>query len=149
MIKFALVITEGHHCSLLPTTYKMLPSISSQGYLHTGDMNVDFDIIDQLLNIASVFKCRRKKCDYNGTVYQLFIDFMKAYDPVGREVSYIFPIKLGIPMKLIRLIKICLNKAYSEVRIGKPLSDEFLVQNRPNQSFFIIIAFQLSFRICH
>jgi hypothetical protein len=32
-------------------------------------------------------------------------------------------------MKLIRLIKMCLNETYSKVRIGKHLSDGFPVQN--------------------
>ena len=29
-----------------------------------------------------------KKWEYNEAVYQLFIDFKKAYDSVKREVSY-------------------------------------------------------------
>jgi hypothetical protein len=32
-------------------------------------------------------------------------------------------------MKLVRLIKMCLNKTYSKVRIGKHLSEGFLIQN--------------------
>jgi hypothetical protein len=32
-------------------------------------------------------------------------------------------------MKLIRLIKICLNETYSKVRIGTHLSDNFPIQN--------------------
>jgi hypothetical protein len=32
-------------------------------------------------------------------------------------------------MKLVRLIKICLNKTYSKVRVGKHLSDNFPIQN--------------------
>jgi hypothetical protein len=32
-------------------------------------------------------------------------------------------------MKLVRLIKMCLNKTYSEIRIGIYLSDDFLIQN--------------------
>jgi hypothetical protein len=32
-------------------------------------------------------------------------------------------------MKLVRLIKICLNETYSKVRIGKHLSDNFPIQN--------------------
>jgi hypothetical protein len=32
-------------------------------------------------------------------------------------------------MKLARLIKMCLNKTYSKVRIGKYLSDNFPIQN--------------------
>jgi hypothetical protein len=32
-------------------------------------------------------------------------------------------------MKLVRLIKMCLNETYSKVRIGKHLSDSFRNQN--------------------
>jgi hypothetical protein len=32
-------------------------------------------------------------------------------------------------MKLVRLIKMSLNETYSEVRIGKHLSDNFPIQN--------------------
>jgi hypothetical protein len=32
-------------------------------------------------------------------------------------------------MKLVMLIKICLNETYSKVRIGKQLSDKFPIQN--------------------
>jgi hypothetical protein len=32
-------------------------------------------------------------------------------------------------MKLVRLIKMCLNETYSKVRIGKHLSDSFLIHN--------------------
>jgi hypothetical protein len=32
-------------------------------------------------------------------------------------------------MKPVRLIKMCLNKTYSKVRIGKYLSDNFPIQN--------------------
>ena len=32
-------------------------------------------------------------------------------------------IEFGIPMKLVRLIKMCLTETYSRVRVGKHLSD--------------------------
>jgi hypothetical protein len=38
-------------------------------------------------------------------------------------------IEYGVPMKLVRLIKMCLNETYSKVRIGKHLSDSFPFQN--------------------
>jgi hypothetical protein len=38
-------------------------------------------------------------------------------------------IEFGIPMKLVRLIKMCLNETYSKVRLGKHLSDNFPIQN--------------------
>ena len=50
-----------------------------------------------------------KKREYNETVYHLFIDFMKAYDSVRREVLYNILMEFGIPKKLIRLIKMCLT----------------------------------------
>jgi hypothetical protein len=36
--------------------------------------------------------------------------------------------EFGIPMKRVVLIKICLNKTYSKIRIGKNLSDTYVIQ---------------------
>ena len=38
-------------------------------------------------------------------------------------------IEFGIPMKLVRLIKICLSETCSRVRVGKNLSDIFPIRN--------------------
>ena len=38
-------------------------------------------------------------------------------------------IEFGVPMKLVRLIKMCLAETYSRVRVGKNLSDMFPVRN--------------------
>jgi hypothetical protein len=62
-------------------------------------------------------------------VHQLFIDLKKAYDSVRREVLYNIIIEFGIPMKLVRLVKMCLNETHSRVRVGKHLSDTFPVKN--------------------
>jgi hypothetical protein len=35
----------------------------------------------------------------------------------------------GVPMKLVRLIKMCLNETYIKVHIGKHFSDKFPIQN--------------------
>jgi hypothetical protein len=46
-----------------------------------------------------------EKWEYNGTVYQLFIDFRKAYDSVRRKVFYNILTEFGVPMKLVTLTK--------------------------------------------
>jgi hypothetical protein len=58
-----------------------------------------------------------KTWEYNETVHQLFIDFKKAYDSVRREVLHNILTEFVVPMKLVMLIKICLNETYGEVHI--------------------------------
>jgi hypothetical protein len=58
---------------------------------------------------------------------QLFIDFKKAYDSVKRDVLYDILIESGIPMKLVRLIKMCLTETYSRVRLDNNFSNFFLL----------------------
>jgi hypothetical protein len=68
-------------------------------------------IIDELLiRFSCIRQILEKKWEYNETVHQLFIDFKKAYDSVRREVSYNILIEFRVPMKLVRLIKMCLNE---------------------------------------
>jgi len=62
-------------------------------------------------------------------VQHQFTDFKKAYDSVRREVLYNILIKFGIPMKLVRLIKMCLNETYCRVQVGKYLSDVCSIKN--------------------
>jgi hypothetical protein len=98
--------------SLLSTPYKTLLNIfHSRLSPLLGTISVDFDITDQLLNRLSAFVRYWEKWEYSETVHQLFIDFKKAYDSVRREVLYNILIEFGIPMILIRLIKMCLNEA--------------------------------------
>jgi hypothetical protein len=59
------------------------------------------------------------------TGHQLVIELKKAYDSVRREVLYNILIEFGVSMKLVRLIRMCLNEIYSKVNIGKHLSDSF------------------------
>jgi hypothetical protein len=57
------------------------------------------------------------------------MDFKKACDSVRKEVLCNILIEFGIRMKLIGLLRICLNETYSKVRTGKRLSDAFRNQN--------------------
>ena len=57
------------------------------------------------------------------------IDFKKAYDSIRMEVLHNILIEFVIPMKLVKLIKMCLVESYSTVQVGKYLSDMFPIRN--------------------
>jgi hypothetical protein len=121
--------------SLLSTSYNILSNIllsRLSPYVDEiiGDHQCGFrrnsSITDQIFCMCQIME---KKWEYNETVHQLFIDFKKAYDSVRREVFYNILIEFGVSMKLVRLIKMCLNETYSKVRTGKHWSDGFPIQN--------------------
>jgi hypothetical protein len=83
-------------------------------------------------------------------VHQVFIDFKKAYDSVRREIMYNILMEFGIPMKLVRLIKMYLDEIYSRVWVGKNLSDMFPIKmGLKKRRCFTTNCFQLYFRVCH
>jgi hypothetical protein len=53
---------------------------------------------------------------------QYIIDFKKAYDAVIREVLHNSLIEIRVSIKLIQLIKMCVNETYSKAHIGKYFS---------------------------
>jgi hypothetical protein len=53
---------------------------------------------------------------------------MKAYDSVRKEVLYNILMEFVVPRNLVRLIKMCLNKTYNKVHIGKKLSGKFPIK---------------------
>jgi hypothetical protein len=120
--------------SLLSTSYKSLSNILLSRLIPyadeiIGDQQCSFrcnrSTTDEIFYIRQILE---KKCEYNGTVHQLFIDFKKAYDSFRREALYNILIEFGIRRKLVGRIKICLNESYSRVRIGKNLSDKFTLR---------------------
>jgi hypothetical protein len=102
---------------LSPYTDKIIRN-NQRGFRRNGSTTDQNFCIHQILE---------KKWEYNETVHQLFIDIKEAYDSVRREVLYNILIEFGVP------IKMCLNETYIEVRIGKYLSNNFLVQSGLNQ----------------
>jgi hypothetical protein len=60
-------------------------------------------------HIFCICQVRKKKWEHNEAAHQLFIDLKKAYDSVRREALYNILIQFGIPMTLVRLVKMCLN----------------------------------------
>jgi hypothetical protein len=143
--------------SLLSTTYKILSNIllsrlTPYAEEIIGDHKCGFrwnrSTIDQVFCICHI---REKKWEYNEAVRHIFIDFKKAYDSFRREVLFNILTECGIPMKLARLIKMCLSVTYSEVRMGKHLSDVFAIKNGLKQGgalspFLFTIALEYAIR---
>jgi hypothetical protein len=91
---------------------------------------VDFNTSGQQFTLYSEFvKYLRKS---GNTMKQCISYSMTSRKPVdqlrGRSCIKIL-IGSGIPTKLLKLIKMCLNETYSIIRVGKHLSDMFLVKN--------------------
>jgi hypothetical protein len=90
---------------------------------------VCFEVTAQLLiRFFAFIRYWREKWEYYETIHQLFVDFKAAYVSFRREVLYSILIEFGVPVKLVRHIKMCLNETYRVV-IGKNLPDMFPLQN--------------------
>ena len=105
--------------SLSSTTYKTLFNILLSLLTpyaeeiigdHQGGFQCNRSTTDHIFCICQILE---KKLEYNEAMHQLFIDFKKVYDSVRKETLYNILIGFGIPVKLIKLIKIYLNKTYS------------------------------------
>jgi hypothetical protein len=67
--------------------------------------------------------------DSGENITRQYISSEMAYDSVRRDVLYHILNECDTPMKLVILIKMCLNENYSRVCIGKNLPHAFLIQN--------------------
>jgi len=90
---------------------------------------VDFDTKVQLLILCSAFVKKLIQMGTQEAAFQLFIEFKKAYGSITTGALYDIPTELGIPMKLVGLMKMCLNETCSRVRVEKHLSDMFRTRN--------------------
>ena len=99
--------------SILPTTYKIVSNILLSRLTpyaeeitggHQWGFRSNRSTTDHIFCIRQILE---KKWEYNEAVHQIFIDFNKAFDSVRRKVLYNILIEFGIPMKLVRLIKMC------------------------------------------
>jgi hypothetical protein len=82
--------------------------------------------------------CRENKSinDCTSAVYRL----KETYDLVRFEPLRKVPFEFCIPMNLVRVINICLNKTYSKVRLGSS-SDAFRVRNYLMQENYLLPLF--------
>jgi hypothetical protein len=117
-----------------------------------GIIRVDLDTTgkqtEQIFCIRQIFE--GKKWEHNEAVHQLFTNFMKAYDSVRREVLFHILNEFGIPMQLVKLIKLCLNETSSRVQVDKHWSHMLPTKNgwKPDalSPLLFIVALQYAIR---
>jgi hypothetical protein len=140
VIKLTVVIIGGYHCYQLHKNVSNMLLSRLTPYIveiigdHQCVFRVNRSTTDQNLRIRQI---QEKKWEYS-VVHQLFV----GHDSVRREVLYNILIEFGTPMKLVRLIKMCLNETYSKVRIGNHLFDDFPVQNGLKQDALSALIFK-------
>jgi hypothetical protein len=84
-----------------------------------GNISVGFHVTDPLLmRFFCICQVLKKNWEYN-----------------EEQVLYNILTEYGVPMKLVRLNEMCLNKTYSKVRIGRELSDMFHIPNGLKQDY--------------
>jgi hypothetical protein len=98
--------------SLLSTTYKILSNIQMSRLTPYAEEIIGDNKCGLRHNrsetdhILCIRKKKKKKWEYNEAVHHLLIDFKKAYDSVERAALYNILIEFGIPVQLVRLIKL-------------------------------------------
>jgi len=66
-----------------------------------------------------------RTCEYKVDIHQLYIDYKQAYDTINRAELVEIMKDFGIPMKLVRLVKMTLANKNSKVKIQGKLSPSF------------------------
>ena len=80
-------------------------------------------------HIFVIHQIIEKKWEDNETLHQLFLNLNKVFYLFTTELFYNILIEFGIPMKLVRLIKMRLSETYNRFPVGKHLSGVFLIKN--------------------
>jgi hypothetical protein len=129
--------------SVLPTSYRILSNII------LSRLSPYIDRVTKEHQYG--FRCNRSTTNQIFCIRQILsMDLKKTYGSVKRKAFYNVLIQFHMPMKLARLIKMCLHKNSSKVRIGKTLVLYVSYSEwSKTGGCFLTIVFQLWFRICH
>jgi len=118
--------------SVLQTTYKIVSNILLLRLIRYAekiirDLQCGFQnnrsTSDHILCICQILE---KKWEYNKAVK---LALYRLHYSVTRGILYNILIECGIPKKLVRLIKMCLNESYSRFCVGENLSDIYPIRN--------------------
>jgi hypothetical protein len=111
-----------------------------------GDYQCDFwkgrSTTDQIFCLKMILE---RTCEYKVDIHQLYIDYKQAYNTINRAELVEIMKEFGIPMKLVRLVKMTLANTNSKVKIqGKLLpSYETMIGLRRKDSLSALL-----FKLC-
>jgi RNAse (barnase) inhibitor barstar len=130
----AMICQNYRGISLLNTCYKIVSNIILNrikpytreiiGEYQSGFMPGK-STVDQIHTIKQIVE---KSHEFDIDVHLLFVDFKQAYDSVNRYRLWKAMTQLGIPTKLVRLVKACVQKSKCKVKFNGELSEDFSVE---------------------
>lgn len=74
-----------------------------------------------------------KSHEFDQDIYLLFVDFKQAYDSIKRSSLWWTMIVLGIPAKLVRLVKVYVQNSKCKVKFNSVMSEDFPVETSLRQ----------------
>jgi len=117
--------------SLLSVTYKIFTNLLTR-YIEpyvdeiSGDYQCGFrkgrSTSDQIFCLIMILE---KAHEYKVGIHQLYIDYKQAYDIINRAELVETMKEFGIPMKLVRLVRMTLTNTNSKVKIQRKQSLSF------------------------
>ena len=125
--------------TLLNIAYKIFAIILNQRLAdivetELGDYQSGFrpnrSAIDNILMIRQIIE---KCCEYNIDIHNIFIDYTHAFDSIKRNKILYSLTKNKIPSKLMRLIKLSLEKTKAKVKGNNAYTMEFRVESGVKQ----------------
>ena len=116
---------------LLPTAYKVLSTVLHDKLTPLAEQLIgsyqagfrkDKSTTDQIFCIRQIVE---KSYELNCETHHLFIDFKAAYDTINREELWLILVELGLPNKLIRMIRATMSGVMCCIKIQGSFSDFF------------------------
>jgi hypothetical protein len=126
-MKRIVAIAEEYHFCQLHTNFIQQPAVKGNS-INRGIWRIisaDFIATGRLLVIRSAIIKYLKRM---GIQHYLFEDFKTAYDSVSMDFLHNILIESGIPMTLVRLLKLYLSEIHIRVQVGNHFSDIFAVR---------------------
>jgi sorting nexin-29 len=89
-------------------------------------------------HIFVVKQLMEKHYEYTKDLHIVFVDYKQDYDSVDWGRPWEALRAFGIPMKIIKMVKLCNSKTYSRVKFGNELSMAFKIKSGLRQGLPIL-----------